>query len=100
MDGEVLGRAKASSPKVTVEFLTQLLRSPEVPVSSLGPETGYPDGGFLCFSLVTPEMWHSSTCNCITTFYSTPSATDYSLTPNPSLHTIKSTLLRSSFSQS
>jgi hypothetical protein len=56
MDDEVFSRAKPSSPKVTVEFLTQLLPSREVPGSNLGPETGYPDAGFSCFSLVTPEM--------------------------------------------
>ena len=86
--------------KLPLSFLTKLLRSREVPGSNLGPETGYPDGEFSCFSLVTPEMWHISTYNCITTFYSTHSATDYNLTPIPSLHTVKSTLLRSSFSQS
>ena len=42
MDDEVLGRTNPSSPKVTVELLTYLLRSREVPGSNLGPETGYP----------------------------------------------------------
>ena len=56
------------------------------------------DGGFSCFSLVTPEKWQSSTCKCITTLYSTPSVIHYSVNTS-SIHAIKSTLLRLSFSK-
>jgi hypothetical protein len=39
------------SPIVIVEWLTLLLRNREVPVSNLGPATGYADRDFIVFFL-------------------------------------------------
>jgi hypothetical protein len=44
-----------------VERLTLLLRIREAPGSSLGSESGYPDGGFSWFSSVPPSEFKDST---------------------------------------
>jgi hypothetical protein len=34
---------EVNAPNVVIEWLTLLLRIREVPISNVGPETGYPD---------------------------------------------------------
>jgi hypothetical protein len=51
------------SPNVVVEWSALLLRVREVPGSSLGPKTSYPDWGFLWFSSISPGKLQDRTLN-------------------------------------
>jgi hypothetical protein len=50
-----------------VEWLTLLRRIRDVPVSYLGPKTGYPEWGFPWCSLVHPGKFWDSALNYVTT---------------------------------
>jgi hypothetical protein len=54
-------RREILKPNVVVELLTLLLRIRKVSGKDLGPESGYPELGFLLYSSVPPSEWRDST---------------------------------------